>query len=70
MTTRATQIDGNALIRALRYAPKNFHKLRHELIKSGASDASIVRAMAGATEIIDSIGSRPVKAPKPKYGKR
>jgi hypothetical protein len=64
------KIDGNALICALRNSPAHFHKLRGKLIKGGATDGDIVRAMANATEIIDSIGSQPVKVPKPKYGKK
>lgn len=64
------QIDGNALIRALRYSPARFHKLRGELIKNGATDGELVRAMASATELVDTVGSRPVKTPKPKHGER
>jgi hypothetical protein len=38
--TKSTQIDGNALVRALRYSPAHFHKLRSELIKNGATVAT------------------------------
>jgi hypothetical protein len=65
-----TEIDGNALVRALRYSPAHFHKLRSELIRNGATDGAIVHAMAGATEILDSVGSLSVmKTPKTKHGK-
>jgi hypothetical protein len=64
------KIDGNTLIRALRNAPARFHKLRSELIADGVTDDDIVHAMADATEMLDSIGSRPARVPKPKYGKK
>jgi hypothetical protein len=67
--TTTKMIDGNKLICSLRNSPARFHKLRSELIKDGATDGDIVRAMAGATEIIDTIGTRSMKVPKPKYGK-
>jgi hypothetical protein len=70
MTTKTARIDGNALIRALRYSPAHFHKLRGELIKGGATDSDLAHAMADATEMVESIGSRSAKVPKPKYGKK
>jgi hypothetical protein len=68
--TTTKMINGNALICALRNSPAHFHKLRSELIKGGVTDGDIVHAMAGATEMIDTIGTRSMKVPKPKYGKK
>ena len=63
-------VDGNALISALRYSPAKFAKLRADLLKNGVTDGDIVRAMAASRLMIDCLGPLATRVPRPRYGKK